>query len=148
MHLKPGGTQTAGEGRLATPHASFALHIDLKQAACGATKIRQVRAPVMMKEFDLTCQVSPELAYETEHALGPEVHATPNAGQKGSDTSAREATRKLVAARKQLLKLHQVLLAFGSVPARELQLAADSAADGLKQAPRNMIVRNTLRTLR
>ena len=70
------------------------------------------------------------------------------AGQKGSDASAREATRKLVSARRQLLKLHQVLLAFGSVPSQELQGAADAAADGLKQAPRNMIVRNTLKTLR
>jgi len=54
----------------------------------------------------------------------------------------------VVAARKQLLKLHQVLLRFGALPSRELQQAADSAADGLKQAPRNMIVRNTLKTLR
>ena len=79
---------------------------------------------------------------------GDEVPALSRAGQKGSDASAKEATRKLVAARKQLLKLHQVLSAFGSVPSRELQLAADSAADGLRQAPRNMIVRNTLKTLR
>ena len=71
-----------------------------------------------------------------------------DAGQKGSDASAREATRKLVAARKQLLKLYQVLLLCGGAPSRELQAAAGSAADGLKQAPRNMIVRNTLRNLR
>lgn len=88
------------------------------------------------------------LPCEAARALRLEVHAMANAGQKGSDASAREATRKLVAARKQLLKLHQVLLAYGTVPSRELQLAADSAADGLRQAPRNMIVRNTLRTLR
>ena len=53
-----------------------------------------------------------------------------------------------MAARKQLLKLYQVLLLCGGAPSRELQTAAGSAADGLKQAPRNMIVRNTLRNLR
>lgn len=53
-----------------------------------------------------------------------------------------------MAARKQVLKVHQVLVAFGAMPSQELQGAADSAADGLRHAPRNMIVRNTLRTLR
>ena len=53
-----------------------------------------------------------------------------------------------MAARKQLLKLYQVLLLCGGAPSRELRTAAGSAADGLKQAPRNMIVRNTLRNLR
>ncbi len=42
----------------------------------------------------------------------------------------------------------QVLLAFGALPSKELQQAVDSAADGLKQAPRNTLVRNTLRSLR
>ena len=38
----------------------------------------------------------------------------PNAGQKGSDASAREATRKLVAATRQLHSLQQVLDALHS----------------------------------
>lgn len=70
-------------------------------------------------------------------------------GEKGSDVSAREATRKMVAARRQLLGLHQVLTALpGVAPAKELAAAAAEAADGLRaHAPRNTIVRSVLKGL-
>ena len=62
--------------------------------------------------------------------------------------SAREATRKMVAARRQLVSLHQILLAMpGIAPSRELAAAAAEAHDGLAHAPRNTIVRGVLKGL-
>ncbi|BDA47247.1 probable abnormal spindle-like microcephaly-associated protein homolog [Coccomyxa sp. Obi] len=67
-------------------------------------------------------------------------------GEKGSDVSAREATRKMVAARRQLVSLHQILSAVpGIAPSRELAVAAAEAHEGLAHAPRNTIVRDVLK---
>lgn len=60
--------------------------------------------------------------------------------------SAREATRKMVAARRQLVSLHQILSAIpGLSPSRELAAAAAEAHEGLSHAPRNTIVRDVLK---
>jgi hypothetical protein len=70
------------------------------------------------------------------------------AGAKGSDVSAREATRKMVAARRQLVSLHRILTAIpGAVPSKELSAAAAEAHEGLAHAPRNTIVRDVLKNL-
>ncbi|KAK9905711.1 hypothetical protein WJX75_004975 [Coccomyxa subellipsoidea] len=69
-------------------------------------------------------------------------------GAKGSDVSAREATRKMVAARRQLVSLHRILTAIpGAVPSKELSAAAAEAHEGLAHAPRNTIVRDVLKNL-
>lgn len=82
-------------------------------------------------------------------------------GQKGSDVSAREATRKIVAARRQLAAVRAVLAAAGLAPnkAEQAQHAAHAhgagwtgsedgdAAAGGQRGPRNTIVRSVLRGL-
>ncbi len=69
------------------------------------------------------------------------------AGQKGSDASAREATRKLVAARRQLGALAP-LLARLRLPAPADPAAAPGGAwGGADERPRNTLVRDMLRQL-
>ena len=62
--------------------------------------------------------------------------------------SARDATRKKVAARRQLVSLHRILCAIpGAVPSKELSAAAAEANEGNVHAPRNTIVRDVLKGL-
>jgi len=66
------------------------------------------------------------------------------AGQKGSDASAREATRKLVAARRQLGALAP-LLARLRLPAPADPAAAPGGVwGGADERPRNTVVRDML----
>lgn len=53
----------------------------------------------------------------------------------------------MVTARRQLVTLHQILTAVGAHPTAELSKAAAEAHEGLKEGPRNMIVRNVLKDL-
>ena len=69
------------------------------------------------------------------------------AGQKGSDVSAREATRKIVAARRQLALLASVLHAAGIAPSHELSAAAAADDAARVHGPRNTIVRSVLKGL-
>lgn len=65
------------------------------------------------------------------------------AGQKGSDRSAKEATRKVVAATRQLAALEAVLNALGA----RIPLGKEDAAvgrEGVKCIGKNTIVRDVL----
>ncbi len=61
--------------------------------------------------------------------------------------SAREATRKIVAARRQLAALASVLRAAGVTPSQELCAAAADEDAVRVHGPRNTIVRSVLKGL-
>ena len=71
------------------------------------------------------------------------------AGEKGSDASAREATRKLVTARRQLAVLAPLLARLGlpAPPDPTLTLTLAGGRRGADEQPRNTIVRDMLRQL-
>lgn len=69
------------------------------------------------------------------------------AGEKGSDASAREATRKLVAARRQLAVLAPLLARLGLPAPLDLTLNLAGGRRGADEQPRNTIVRDMLRQL-
>lgn len=70
-----------------------------------------------------------------------------HAGQKGSDASAREATRKLVAARRQLAALAPLLTRLGMPAPADPAAALGGAWGADNEEPRNTIVRNMLKQL-
>ena len=70
-----------------------------------------------------------------------------HAGQKGSDASAKEATRKIVAATRQLQYLHAILAAVGMpVPSGKEESPPRGGAKSSRTSwvPRNTLVRDAL----
>ena len=68
------------------------------------------------------------------------------AGQKGSDVSARESTRKIVAASRQLEALQSILNALGVAPASSTQQPPiqNNRVNEAYWTPKNTIVRDVL----